>query len=44
MITLIDGIFNAFFQVVPYALFEGAMGLAILFEFFYNFFEQWDML
>lgn len=41
---MIDQIFGAFFQVIPYEFFEGAMGLVILFEFFYTFFENWDML
>jgi hypothetical protein len=41
---MIDTIFQNFFQVVPYALFEGVMAITVLFEFCYTFFETWDML
>lgn len=40
----LDQIFNTFFSVVPYAFFEGTMGVVVLFEFGYTFFERWDML
>ena len=41
---MIDQIFNALFGVIPYAFFEGIVGLGILFEFLFTFFEQVDML
>lgn len=41
---MIDQIFNALFQVIPYAFFEGAVGILLLFEFLYTFFEAIDML
>jgi len=41
---MMDAIFTALFAIVPYQFFEGAMGLVVLFEFAYTFFETWDML
>jgi len=36
--------FSEFFQVVPYAFFEGVMALVVIFELGYTVFERWDML
>jgi hypothetical protein len=39
-----DAIFNDFFQAIGYDFFVGVCGLAILYEFLYTFYEQFDML
>jgi hypothetical protein len=39
-----DQAFQQLFQTIPYEFFEGVMALTILLEFFYTFFENWDML
>jgi len=42
---MIDQVFNAFFDVVPYGFFEGVMALVIVVEFFYTIIvEPLDML
>jgi hypothetical protein len=33
---MINDIFNAFFQVVPYGFFESVMALVVIVEFFYT--------
>ena len=41
---MINDIFNAFFQVVPYGLFVEIMGAVYIAELLYTFIEKWDML
>lgn len=41
---MIDQIFNNLFSVLPYQFFEAVIGVLIIEEFLYNFFENWDML
>lgn len=42
---MLDLVFNAYFQVVPYGFFEGVMALIIICEVAYTFFiEPFDVL
>jgi len=41
---MINEIFQNFFSVVPYEIFEGIAGMIVVFEFFYTFFENWDRI
>lgn len=42
--SILDQVFMQLFSVIPYEFFEGVMAITLLFEFFYTFFERWDML
>lgn len=41
---ILDQVFQAFMQVIPYSFFAGIMAITIIFEFLYTFFESVDML
>lgn len=41
---MIDAVFQQLFGAIPFAFFVGIMGTTILFETFYTFFENIDML
>jgi hypothetical protein len=40
---MIDAVFNAYFQVVPYGFFMLALAANIIIQFFYIFTSRWDI-
>lgn len=41
---ILDTIFGAWFEIVPFNFFVGAMALLIIFNFLYILMSKWDMV